>query len=219
MSTPAPGVLSRRSHRRCARIRYRPSGATAGARAAAADDAAPAAKRRKSGLMAGLAHAQQAQRPDGEPASDSATSAIDQMVAREIDSFTAINDKVVAQVMIKPNHSFTGQFNSSTDSYFRNCGRARTPSTTRTTTSSTCTSSGSNTSSRCRCTTRSTSPRWAARRWRPPTWSPSSQALANSRWRRRLRVRCTCGRSSRCTTTGSTRACSPPRRRSSRATC
>ena len=28
-----------------------------------------------------------------------------------------------------------------------------------------------------------------------------------------------CGRSSRCTTTGSTRACSPPRRRSSRATC
>ena len=32
--------------------------------------------------MAGLAHSQQAQRPDGEPAADEATSAIDKMVAR-----------------------------------------------------------------------------------------------------------------------------------------
>ena len=63
-------------------------------------------------LMAGLAHSQQAQRPDGEPAADEATSAIDKMVAREIDSFTAINDKIVAQVMIKSNHSSTCQFNS-----------------------------------------------------------------------------------------------------------
>ena len=126
-ATAAPAAPPSASPRAQPAARQPPSGATAGARAAAADDAAPAAKRRKSGLMAGLAHAQQAQRPDGEPAADSATSAIDQMVAREIDSFTAINDKVVAQVMIKPNHSFTGQFNSSTDSYFRNCGRARTP--------------------------------------------------------------------------------------------
>ena len=62
--------------------------------------------------MAGLAHSQQAQRPDGEPAADEATLAIDKMVAREIDSFTAINDKIVAQVMIKSNHSSTCQFNS-----------------------------------------------------------------------------------------------------------
>ena len=168
--------------------------------------------------MAGLAHSQQAQRPDGEPAADEATSAIDKMVAREIDSFTAINDKIVAQVMIKSNHSSTCQFNSHPPTRNFVCvGQGL--RVLQGHNNSTCTISGSTTSSRCLCTTRSTSPRWAARRWRPPTWSPSSQALASSRWRRSLRVRCTCGRSSRCTTTGNTCACGPPRRRSSRVTC
>ena len=82
--------------------------------------------------MAGLAHSQQAQRPDGEPAADEATSAIDKMVAREIDSFTAINDKIVAQVMIKSNHSSTCQSNSHPPTRNFVCVGQRTPSTTRT---------------------------------------------------------------------------------------
>ena len=122
--------------------------------------------------MAGLAHSQQAQRPDGEPAADEATSAIDKMVAREIDSFTAINDKIVAQVMIKSNHSSTCQFNSHPPTRIFVCvGQGL--RVLQGHNNSTCTISGSTTSSRCLCTTRSTSPRWAERRWRPPTSSPS----------------------------------------------
>ena len=79
-ATAAPAAPPSAPSRAQPAARQPASGATAGVNGRRCR--ACCKKRRKSGLMAGLAHSQQAQRPDGEPAADEATSAIDKMVAR-----------------------------------------------------------------------------------------------------------------------------------------
>ena len=194
----------------------------------AATTVAPPGKRRK-GLLGAVVAQQGALRCTG---TADWMSKIDLIVKAEVDQFEMITLKTLAKVRstrtcppTRPPARARCQSSrsppappSSPISLSPSAHRAWTMCTSAAALASTCASFGPSTRPRCRCTTRCTSPRWAASVRLPPTWSRCSQAPASSPRRPRVWARCCSSARSSCTTIGSTRSSVPPSTRCACAT-